>query len=147
MRRERSRAREWRVTFFFEQLGWCPSGTWCPTQTAAVLISSTISFISHRPDRTGTLASDLTPPPSHAPAPGPHGPPPPLMHATVSDNELFKLNKLKNHCFLIFILWKFTKYIFFLLECSMYFLWNLFFNSSFKKSYLFFKIFSINYML
>ncbi len=45
--------------FFFEQLGWCPPGTWCPTQTVAVLISSTISFISHRPDCKGTLASDL----------------------------------------------------------------------------------------
>ncbi len=62
--------------FFFEQLGWCPPGTWCPTQTAAVLISSTISFISHRPDRKGTLASDLkgAPPPP---------PPPPPVHATV----------------------------------------------------------------
>ncbi len=39
MRRERScaRMRECHVKFFFfffEQLGWCPPGSWCPTQTA-----------------------------------------------------------------------------------------------------------------
>ncbi len=56
---------------FFEQLGWWPPGNWCPTQTAAVLISSTISFISHRPDRKGTLASDLK-------GAGARGPPAPL---------------------------------------------------------------------
>ncbi len=56
---------------FLEQLGWCPPGNWCPTQTAAVLISSTISFISHRPDRKGTLASDLK-------GAGARGPPAPL---------------------------------------------------------------------
>ncbi len=38
MRCERSQVwmLEWRITFFFffEQPGWCPPGSWCPTQTA-----------------------------------------------------------------------------------------------------------------
>ncbi len=53
------------IFIFFEQLGWCPPGSWCPKQTAYSayreqrywFLSSTISFISHRPDRKGTLAS------------------------------------------------------------------------------------------
>ncbi len=44
-----------------------PPGSWCPKQTEYSayrerrywFLSSTISFISHRPDRNGTLASDL----------------------------------------------------------------------------------------
>ncbi len=68
--------------FFFEQLGWCPPGTWCPMQTAAVLISSTISFISHRPDRKGTLASDLK---------GQGLEPPRPVHATAGRHTLYQL--------------------------------------------------------
>ncbi len=54
--------------FSFEKLGWwCPPASWCPKQTAYSayrerrywFLSSTISFISHRPDHKGTLASDL----------------------------------------------------------------------------------------
>ncbi len=40
MRSERSRMREWCTSrfFFFEQLGWCPPGSWCPTQTSLLII-------------------------------------------------------------------------------------------------------------
>ncbi len=45
------------ASFFFKQLGWCPPRTWCPRQTAICVHIA--SFISHRPDRKDTLASDL----------------------------------------------------------------------------------------
>ncbi len=73
---------------FFEQLGWCPPGTWCPTQTAAVLISSTVSFISHRPDRKGTLASDLKGAGAWAPLP----PPPPCARHWLIERTCIIMN-------------------------------------------------------